>query len=181
MRYTAEALGIAPEILDWTGELIEYKIEPSWGATFAFDLAGEHIRSCRPLPVHDSWHRTTPFDAPVIRKKFEKIREHSDAFLAQHGYQREGGRYRILRSNRDRIAVFCHNGFGLTWLAHLLELPLPLVWAGFWLAPSSVTTLLFDERSGDWAVPRCLGVGDVSHLYAESLPVRPRGLLANCD
>jgi probable phosphoglycerate mutase len=42
-----------------------------------------------------------------------------------------------------------------------------------------VTTVLFDERSSEWAVPRCLGVGDVSHLYAEGLPVQPRGLLSN--
>jgi hypothetical protein len=69
----------------------------------------------------------------------------------------------------------------VTWLAHLLDLPLTLVWSGFWLAPSSVTTILFDERSTVWATPRCLGVGDVSHLYAAGLPVQPAGITANVD
>ncbi len=39
------------------------------------------------------------------------------------------------------------------------------MWAGFYLAPSSVTTVLFDERTRDVAVPRCIGLSDVSHLY----------------
>ncbi|MGN6699643.1 MAG: histidine phosphatase family protein, partial [Thermomicrobiales bacterium] len=82
---------------------------------------------------------------------------------------------------RDRIAVFCHNGSAQTWLAHLLAIPLTLFWSSFWLAPSSVTTVLFDERSTDWAVPRCLSVGDLSHLYAAGLPAQPKGILANFD
>jgi len=70
-----------------------------------------------------------------------------------------------------------------TWhdLAHLLAIPLTLMWSGFWMAPSSVTTILFDERSPEWAVPRCIGFCDVSHLYAAGLPVQPRGILANFD
>jgi hypothetical protein len=44
-----------------------------------------------------------------------------------------------------------------------------------------VTTVLFDERSPEWAVPRCIGFCDVSHLYAAGLPVQPRGILANFD
>lgn len=181
MHYTAAAVGVTPEVLDWTAELLDFRIDSTWGAAFAWDLAGEIVRGCDPLPDHANWHQTAPLDAPVLREKFTTLRQDSDAFLAQHGYQREGGRYRCLAPNRRQIAVFCHNGLGLTWLAHLLEIPLSLVWSGFWLAPSSVTTILFDERSPDWAVPRCVGLGDVSHLYAEGLPVQPRGLLANID
>jgi probable phosphoglycerate mutase len=77
--------------------------------------------------------------------------------------------------------MFCHGGFGLMWLAHLLEIPFPLVWAGFWLPPSSVTTVLFEERSSAWSVPRCIGLGDVAHLYAAGLPVSPAGIMANFD
>lgn len=181
MQYTANTLGLTPEIAGWTAELTEWQIDQQWGAKYAFDLAGEIVRGGEPLPHHTSWHLAPPLDNPFFLEKFSALQEHSDAFLARHGYQREGGRYRMQQPNQQKIAIFCHNGFGLTWLAHLLALPLSLVWAGFWLAPSSVTTVLFDERSTQWAVPRCLGVGDVSHLYAEGLPVQPRGLLANRD
>ncbi len=181
MQYTADALGITPEIVEWAGELNEWQIDQKWGAKFAFDLAGETIRGCDPLPGHDTWHLTTPLDDPLFREKFSALKEFSDTFLVQHGYQREGGVYRNLQPNRKKIAIFCHNGFGLTWIAHLLEIPVSLIWSGFWLAPSSVTTILFEERSADWAVPRTLGVGDVSHLYAEGLPVQQRGLLSNVE
>jgi probable phosphoglycerate mutase len=40
---------------------------------------------------------------------------------------------------------------------------------------------LFDERSPEWAVPRCIGLGDVSHLYAAELPVQARGIIAHFD
>ena len=58
---------------------------------------------------------------------FEQLKAHSDEFIARHGYVREGSRYRVTAPNRERIAVFCHGGLGLTWLAHLLDLPLTLV------------------------------------------------------
>lgn len=53
------------------------------------------------------------------------------------------------------------------------------MWAGFWVAPSSVTTIVFEKRSENYAMPKCLGFGDTSHLYKEGLPIRPRGLLGN--
>lgn len=81
----------------------------------------------------------------------------SDAFLARHGYERHGGRYKVAARNTAVVAVVCHGGFGLTWLAHLLRLDLAAVWTSFWLAPSSVTTVLFDERTRGWATPRCIG------------------------
>jgi probable phosphoglycerate mutase len=55
------------------------------------------------------------------------------------------------------------------------------MWSGFWLPPSSVTTVLFEERSAEWAVPRCIGLGDVSHLHMAGLGVQPSGIKANFD
>ena len=54
-------------------------------------------------------------------------------------------------------------------------------WNSFWLAPTSVTTVLFDQRSPEWAVPRCLAVGDTSHLHKAGLPILPRGIIANYE
>ena len=86
-----------------------------------------------------------------------------------------------LRVRSQKIAVFCHGGFGLTWLAHLLQIPFPLVYSNFYLWPSSVTTILFDERVPGTATPRCIGLGDISHLAVAGLPPQPRGLVANSE
>jgi hypothetical protein len=47
---------------------------------------------------------------------FANLQARSDEFLAWHGYRRDGREYRIESPNRDRRAIFCHGGFGLTWI-----------------------------------------------------------------
>jgi broad specificity phosphatase PhoE len=179
-RYTADALGMEPTIIPWTAELAWARVEQEgYGKSVVWDIHGHTIH----LQEYSrgSWHEAPPFDHPDFRDGFAQIRQESDAFLAGLGYRRNAGTYEIEQSNRLRVAVFCHGGFGLTWLAHLLNIPVPLVWAGFFLPPSSVTTILFDERSQGIATPRCVGVGDISHLYAEGLPMQPSGIKANTD
>lgn len=181
-QYTEKLLGLSATIEPWTHEVSDCRQEYTPGGNLCiWDCPAELIRASTPLPTADNWHESPYFSTPLYRQRFDEIRASSDAFLARHGYLREGGRYRIIAPNRDRLAVFCHGGFGLWWLAHLLEIPLPLVFAGFFLPPSSITTILFDERSTTWATPRALGTGDISHLYAAGLPTSTSGIKANID
>lgn len=181
-KYTADALGTQAIIEPWTEEIGDCVITlPPWGKLCIWDCPGELIREREPYPTAADWHTREPFTLPRFQSEFARVREESDHFLARHGYEREGGRYRVVRRNKEKIAVFCHGGFGLWWLAHLLELPLTLAFAGFHLPPSSVTTILMDERSKQRATPRCIGLGDVSHLYAAGLPTSRMGIVANCE
>ena len=186
-QYTADALHLPLNIEGWTQELgtALSATPPNWGSQggrlMAWDVPGEVIRAHDPLPTAGDWSAREPFTDPSFRAAFEELQKNSDAFLARHGYVREDHRYRIAAANREKIAVFCHGGFGLTWLAHLLDIPLTLVWSGFWLAPSSITTVLFDERSAEWATPRVIGAADTSHLYEAGLPIQHHGIKANTD
>ncbi len=180
MAYSRELTGVASETQAWMEEIQGWDVPDKQGRRIAaWNIDGEIIRCVKPYPTYDSWSQMELFSSSVFAQKFAEIKRQSDTFLEAAGYRREGGKYRIIRSNDDKLAVFCHMGFGLAWLSHLLELPLPLVWSGFWLAPSSVTTILMDARSDEWAVPRCLGMGDVSHLYKSDLPVSRQGIIAN--
>jgi probable phosphoglycerate mutase len=233
MQYTVDLLNLPYAIEAWMQEIPNWRINlKAWPPFAAWNMPGEVVRAQVPYPARDTWTSYAPLHEPRFATYFEHIRQSSDEFLARHGYERQAGRYRTVTPSQEKIAIFCHHGFGLTWLAHLLELPLPLVWSGFWLPPSSVTTILFEERpvvpinwwvslkhifrlktlksfikrrmkigrqqfvelanrppppnflgrSEDgtrWAVPRCLGLGNVSHLYAAGLPVQPRGLIGN--
>jgi probable phosphoglycerate mutase len=171
-----------PVIEEWMAELADCRLtlEP-WGRLVMWDVPGEIIRAQSPYPTAENWHECSCFNVPLFKERFERLKANSDEFLARHGYERVGGLYRPVRANRNKLAVFCHGGFGLCWLAHLLEIPLPLMFSGFFLHPSSVTTILFDERSKKWAVPRCIGMGDLSHLYAKGLPPQPSGIKANYE
>ncbi|MDF2722078.1 MAG: phosphoglycerate kinase [Paenibacillus sp.] len=179
MKYTAELLGIEPETEPWTRELGWNTTDEAGKSLAMWNIPGETVRASAPYPSHETWQELAPYRE--YASHFGALQRDSDQFLQRLGYVREGGRYRIAAPNRETIAVFCHLGFGMTWLAHLLELPLPLVWSSFFLAPSSVTTILFEERSESWAVPRCTGLGCVSHLHQTKLPVSSMGLLANLN
>jgi probable phosphoglycerate mutase len=176
----AAACRLPAEELDWVREVEDWWLDegpmdewPAW------NLDGAEIR--RLALEGRNWLGLRPFDKPVLAEGFERLERESDRFLAGHGYVRDGHRYRVAAGHRERIAVVCHAGFALSWLGHLLHIPVPLVWAGFFLAPSSVTTVLLEERSADWAVPRCLAVGDTSHLLPAGLAPGSCGLIANRD
>ncbi|MFW5976850.1 MAG: histidine phosphatase family protein, partial [Bacillota bacterium] len=131
MQYTAEALAIKPEIEEWLQEVYEpLKMkETDWGTLGAWDIPGEEIRKNRDLLTHKKWehHPIYQEKAEDIKDTYHKIVKKSDELLKRHGYQRKKGRYKINKSSEDQIAVFAHGGLGLCWLAHLLEISLPLM------------------------------------------------------
>ena len=182
MQYTADALGMTPVVMPWLAELAWARIDQeTLGPSTIWDVHGHTVHAHERSRLYTEWHTLPPFDHPDYLAGLDRIREDSDNFLTTHGYRRREAVYEILQANREKIAIFCHGGFGLTWLSHLLNIPAPLMWTGFFLPPSSVTTVLFDERAAAVAVPRCLGVGDISHLYAENLTMQPAGIKANLE
>ncbi len=87
------------------------------------------------------------------------------------GYKREGMNYRVVRPNDDRVAVFCNQGFGTTWLSHLLQIPPVLYWSTFDMNHSSMTIIEFKNNPDGITAPICLAVSDTSHIYADGLPL----------
>ena len=177
MQYTARLLDIKPETEEWTKELSDVFLEDSeWGPLNAWDLPGEALFDGKPYSTSPDWDKLPVVKDLNLKEKFAKLGKNSDLFLKKLGYSREGGRYRCVQPNEEKIAVFCHGGFGVTWIAHLLYIPLRIAWSGFWLAPSSVTIISFEKTSEIWGAPRCLTFGDTSHLYESGLEVIWKGV-----
>lgn len=114
----------------------------------------------------DLWH-----NAPVMKKanviaEANKVYEGMDRIIEKHGYVREGNLYRAVNPNRDTIALFCHFGVECVILSHLLGISPVVLWHGFCAAPTSVTTLVTEERRKGIAYFRMSAFGDISHLYA---------------
>jgi len=178
-RYSAERLGLPIVEEVWMQELLNLWI-PELDQTL-WDMNGSFFRSENILADLNTWQTIPPLNHPRLAETVAMVSRESDAFLARQGFVRVGGVYHIRHQNRKQIAAFCHLGFGLTWLSHILEIPLPIVWAGFYLFPASVTTILFEERPEGIAVPRCLGLGEISHLTAKGIYPHPYGLLSNLE
>ena len=96
----------------------------------------------------------------------------SDEFMESLGYKREGLKYKILKPNEERVAVFCHYGAGTTWLSHLLGINPVEFWGTFTINHSGVTIINFSNRSDGYTVPQVFAFSDMSHIYAEGLPTQ---------
>lgn len=103
--------------------------------------------------------------APERTKALEEMIKASDEFMARHGYVREGMRYKIVTPNDDRIACFCHGGFGSAWINHLLGCHPLFSWYRICFNPTAVTKFYMMETGDGYAVPRAEYIGDTSHLF----------------
>lgn len=114
----------------------------------------------------DRWYRHPAMEAGGVKQAYDWVCQGLDQVLAEHGYVRAGRLYRTEAGNGDTLAFFCHFGVECVLLSHLLNIsPMPL-WHGLCAAPSSVTTLVTEERRKGLAYFRMSAFGDISHLYA---------------
>lgn len=179
---TADLLKLPVQTEDWLIEIAGWDTEPDpidGGFIPAWDIPGETLRANPSYHRWETWDSTDPLHLPIYRDTVARFQAHADAFLAQFGCVRTGSTYQVAADNALQVAAFCHNGTALLWLSLLLHIPPPLIWSGFWHAPSAVTTILFEQRRVGTAAPRALSVADTAHLYEARLPVQPRGLRGN--
>lgn len=119
---------------------------------------------------YDEWLDNERMAGGNTREEYEWVIRNFDALLAKHGYVREGHYYRAERSNNDTIVLFCHFGLECVLLSRLLNVSPMVLWHGCCAAPSSVTTLVTEERRKGIASFRMSSFGDISHLYVHEEP-----------
>ena len=121
------------------------------------------------VPEHfdrNLWHTTDIMKDGHVKEEYDWVTSELDKLLAQHGYEREGNYYHAVNANNDTIVFFCHFGLECVLLSHLLNISPMLLWHGMCAAPSSVTTVVTEERREGIAYFRMSSFGDISHLYA---------------
>ena len=101
-----------------------------------------------------------------VGEAYDYVIRNFDALTAAHGYVREGEYYRAERANRDTVVLFCHFGLECVLLSRLMNISPMLLWHHTCAAPSSVTTVITEERREGRASFRVSAFGDTSHLYA---------------
>ena len=114
----------------------------------------------------DSWYKTPIMQTGKVGAEASRVYAGLDEILQQHGYERAGQVYRAVHPNKDTIILFCHFGVECVMLGHLLGVSPMVLWQGTCAAPTSVTTLVTEERRKGIASFRMSSFGDISHLYA---------------
>lgn len=114
----------------------------------------------------ETWSDTEIMMSGHVKEEADWVCQGLDQLLTKHGYQREGKCYRVEKGNEDTLVLFCHFGVECVILSHLLNVSPMVLWHGLCAAPSSVTTVVTEERRKGIASFRMSAFGDISHLYA---------------
>lgn len=112
-----------------------------------------------------AWCTTDIMKNGNVDKEYQWVTSELDKLLASHGYVRENHYYRAVKSNNDTIVLFCHFGLECVLLSHLMNVSPMILWHGMCAAPSSVSTIVTEERREGIAYFRMSSFGDISHLY----------------
>ena len=105
-----------------------------------------------------------------FKNGMERVNKEVDEFFLSLGYKhdRENGRYEVVKSNGERIAFFAHQGFGMSFLSSLLDIPYPIFSTHFDIGHTGMTVIDFSERDG-YVYPKILQLSNDSHLYREGI------------
>lgn len=143
---------------------------------FCMNYQGTKFLSDENYPMFDNWFEMECLKTSKAKEGFERIKKSADDFFSRQGYIREGRVYKIEKPNDKKIALFCHAGFASILIPYLLNVPPHIYWAGYDLSHSGVCVFRFKNFDSGYTSPKCLVHSDLSHLYAENLPMKYNNL-----
>lgn len=169
---TLKALGRTAEECEWLREFKAPIVRPDkpHKESIPWDWLPQDWMPDARFFEYDHWFENERMQAGGVKEQYDWVTANLDALLARHGYEREGTWYRAVRPNRETIVFFCHFGVEGVLLSHLLHISPVVLWHGTCALPSSVTTLITEERREGIALFRMLSFGDLSHLYHKGEP-----------
>ncbi len=187
-RQTAEPLcqimKLEPQILPWTDEDLLYRdlsmpLE-SGGRTWVFRHPQGHARliSREIQAMGRDWYKHPAFTDTAFGDSMERIQREADAWLEALGYRHDlrSNCYHRLRDNRQRVALYAHEGVGVAFLSCVLDIPYPMLATHFDMTHSGVSVIYFPEE-GNTVVPKLLTYSNDSHLYKDGLPTKHQNLI----
>ncbi|MBR4868488.1 MAG: histidine phosphatase family protein [Clostridia bacterium] len=170
---TMQLLGKEVTILNWLHEFRAVIQDPETGESrIPWDLKHQHWNNEPMLLDNEQWlnHPLMQSGSLTPAQVYKETCDGLDALLAQHGYHRENGMYRCEQNHEGNIILFCHMALAMAIIAHLTHISPFLLWHGFCMPPSSVTTLVTEERTPGLVSFRCFQMGDTSHLALGNEP-----------
>ncbi len=163
--YTLKKLNRTATECEWLKEFSPLIDKPNKENSICWDWKPKDWTDNQQFYSLDEWANAPEMLKGNVKEEYTKVASELDKVLAEHGYIRDGKIYKAVGSNEDTIAFFCHFGVECVLLSHLLGISPMLLWHGFCAVPSSVTTLISEEREKGIAYFRVNGFGDISHLY----------------
>lgn len=165
LKATLEKCGKTAIECDWLREFPAYINKPNSSESIAWDWLPQDWTKEERFYSKDEWLNVPVMKESDIKEKYKEVTESLDNVLKKHGYERDGNLYKAVKPNNDTIAFVCHFGLECVLLSHLLSISPMILWHNFCALPSSVTTVVTEERRKGIACFRMNSFGNLSHLY----------------
>lgn len=169
---TLKKLGRTAEVCEWLREFNPEIRRPDQKGKLknAWDWLPQDWTEDERFYQYDKWFENEVMEEGKVKQEYEWVIKNFDELLAKHGYVREGHYYKVEESNHDTIVLFCHFGLECVLLSRLMNCSPMVLWHGMCAVPTSVTTLVTEERRKGIASFRMSSFGDISHLYVHDEP-----------
>ncbi|MBQ8525496.1 MAG: histidine phosphatase family protein [Clostridia bacterium] len=172
---TCELLGKDMTLLDFCNESRaweELTIDGEHQKTWLFSDAPTKLLftedSVRRLGFN--WYEHPAFEKYNYKKGMERVYNELDKYMLELGYEHERytGRYKVIKPEYERVALFAHQGFGALFMSCLMDIPYPEYCIHFDMCHTGMTAIEFKEEKG-YAIPKVLTLSSDAHLYKEGL------------
>ena len=173
-----DLLGKEITTCDWADEGIvwnEFTVpHPKYEHTWAFfdPKYLEIFSSPEVRALGERWYEHPDLAGLNFKAGVERVNAAVDEFFLSLGFRhdRENARYEVVgeRLNRDRVALFAHQGFGMSFFSSMLDIPDPMFCTHFDFSHSSMSVVNFEPR-GKYVYPHVLQTANDSHLYREGI------------
>lgn len=169
-----ELLEFANENLAWRDFTIENNEKRTW--LFQDEKTKMLFASDSIISLGNNW-----YNHPLMvdyKIGIDRVYNDTFEFFKALGYEhiRNTGKYKVIKSNDERVSFFAHQGFGIAFLSVVLDIPYPIIANHFDMCHTGITVIEFKEENG-YAVPKVLTLSSDAHLYSEGLPTKYNNLL----
>lgn len=171
-----EKSGLSAENCDWLREFGGKLAVPEGERPLPWDILPCVWQSSDGYFSLDGWLGNPAVVKGGAADEYRRVTAEFDNVMKKnYGLERDGLIYKGENSDRT-IAFFCHFALGSVLVSHLTGISPVLLWQGFNMPPSAVTTMRTEERRLGEVIFRCCGFGDVSHLRMGGEPVSSMGM-----
>lgn len=161
---TCEILKKEPELLDFCNEnhvWNEFTVGENENKKWLFQ-SNEHMRLFTENSIKQlgyEWYNHPELTKHNFKKGMDRVYNETDNFLLSLGYEHERytGRYKSVKPNNDRVALFAHQGFFKVFLSCVLDIPYPQVTMHFDSCHTGITVIEFKDVDG-CTIPKVLMV-----------------------
>ncbi len=175
---TAELTKKEIQLLDFCNEMHAWRDfaipgeDGSYTWAFAQDAMTQRFVSREIVSLGDRWYEHPDFAGYRFKEGVERVDRETDAFLQSLGYAHDRARrlYRAESPTEERVALFAHQGFGMSFLSSVLDIPYPQFCTHFDMTHSGMTVIEFRTAANGWVLPKVLMLSGDGHLYREGLP-----------